>query len=109
MVLIFLRKRRWRFVGIVRIVQVHPHEMRPGAVLLEPGFGVLDDFHAAALDAAPAIFFRSIAILAIGFGEVIVEIEAAIKAGGERVAIENYRSNKGCGLVRSEERRVGEE
>src|SRR5450756_1444661 len=73
--------------------------MRPGAVLLEPGFGVLDDFHAAALDAAPALFIRSIAILAIGFGEVIVEIKAPIEAGGKRVAVENYGANKGCGLV----------
>src|ERR1035437_7239342 len=99
MVLVFLRERRRRFVGIVRTVQMHSHELRPGAVLLESGFSVLDDLHAAPLDAAPALFLRSIAILAIGFGEVIVEIEAAIKAGGERVAIENYRSNKGCGLV----------
>src|SRR5260370_22178117 len=104
MVSVFLRERRRRLVGIVRIVQVHPYEMRPGAVLLEPSFGVLDDFHAAALDASPALFLnsiriRSIAILAIGFGKVIVEIEAAIEAGSERVAVENHRSNKSGGPV----------
>ncbi len=56
MVFVFLRERRRRLVGIVRIEQVHPHEVRSGAVLVEPAFGVLDDFHAAALDASPALF-----------------------------------------------------
>src|SRR5260370_32570208 len=101
MVFVFLRERRRRLVGIMRIVQVYPYEMRPSAVLLEPSFGVLDDFHAAALDASPALFLnsiriRSIAILAIGFGKVIVEIEPAIEAGSERVAVENHPSNKSC-------------
>ena len=47
----------------------------------------------AAFDAAKAVFtfcFR---------GEVVVEIEAAIEAGRELVAVENYGADEGAGLV----------
>src|ERR1700730_3175004 len=93
MVLVFFRERRRRFVRIVWIVQVHPNEVGAGAVLVEPGFGVRDDFHPAALDASPALFSFSLG------GKVIVEIEAAIEAGSERVAVENHGSDESRGLV----------
>src|SRR5260370_20717433 len=93
MVFVFLQVRgRW-LVGIVRIVQVYPDEVRSGTVFLEPSFGVRDDFHTAALDASPALFSFSLG------GKVIVEIEAAIESGSERVAVENHGSDESCGLV----------
>ncbi len=91
--LVFFRERRRRFVRIVRIIQVHPHEVRSGAVFLKPTFGVRDDFHAAALDAAPALFSFSLG------GKVIVEIEAAIEPGSKRAAVKNHCSDESCGLV----------
>src|SRR5580700_3571599 len=108
MIFIFFGERRRRLVGVVRIEEMHPHEVRPGAVLVEPGFGVLDDLHAAALDAIPALFILSVSVFCvvclasgggIGLGEIVVEIEAAIEAGGERVAVENHGSDEGGGLV----------
>src|SRR5580700_6118190 len=78
---------------------MHPHEVRSGAVFIEPGLGVCDDFHSPALDTAPPLLIGAIAVLAIGFGEVIVEIEAAIEAGSERVAVENHGSDESCGVV----------
>src|SRR2546429_4395597 len=93
MVFVFCRERGRRFVGIVRIVQVDPHKVRSGAVFLKPGFGVLDNLHAATLDASPALFSFSLS------GKVIVEIKAAIKAGRKRLAVENHGSNETCGLV----------
>src|SRR5260370_5952751 len=93
MVFVFLQVRgRW-LVGIVRIVQVYPDEVRSGTVFLEPSFGVRDDFHTAALDASPALFSFSLG------GKVIVEIEAAIESGSKRVAVENHGSDESRGLV----------
>src|SRR5208337_971405 len=93
MVFVFLRERRRWLVGIVRIVQVYPHKVRSGAMFLEPTLSVTNDLHAAALDAAPAFF-----TLGRG-GKVIVEIETAIEAGTECVAVENHGSDECRGLV----------
>jgi len=86
-----------RFVGS-RIVKVDPDEVSPrGAV--EPGLSVLDNFLPRPLDAAPAPVIPAVGAPAVGLGEVIVEIEAAIEAGGERVAIENDGSDETRRLV----------
>src|SRR5271155_3109704 len=89
MIFVLFGERRGGLVGIMRIVQMHPNKVWSGSVLIEPGFGVRDDLHPAALDASPAFF-------GIGLdGKVIVEIEAAIEAGSKRVAVENHGSNEG--------------
>src|SRR5579862_73795 len=99
MVFVFFGKRRGRFVGIVRIIEMHPHEVGSRGVFLKPSLGVIDDFHAAAFDAAPTLLVFSVSILAIAFRKVVVKIETAIEAGSEGVAVENYGSNKSRGVV----------
>src|ERR1700686_3810813 len=99
MIFIFFRERRRRFVRIVGIVQVDPNEMRSGAVFTKPVFSVRHDFHSATFDPSPARFGFAIGALAIVLGEVVVEIEAAIEAGGERIAVENYSSDERGGSV----------
>ncbi len=104
MVFVFFGKRRGRFVGIVGIIEMHPYKVRSRAVFLKPSLGMTDDFHAAAFDAAPALLILAVgifavSILAIAFRKVVVKIEAAIEAGSEGVAVENYSSNKSRGLV----------
>ena len=86
------------------IEEMDPNKVGSGAVLIEPGFGVLDDFHAAALDAIPAVFILWIGVLcvcarAISFRKIVVEVEAAIEAGGEGVAVEDYGSDESGGVV----------
>src|ERR1700721_546886 len=114
MIFIFFRKWRRRLVRIVWIVQMHPNEMRSGAMLFKPSFGVIDDFHAATLHASPVFFFLcvgllgagilcaeilSVAIRTIGLRKIIVIVEAAIESRRERVAIEYDSSNKSRGLI----------
>src|SRR5580704_3955228 len=60
MVFVFLRERGRRFVRIVWVIQMYPYKVWPGRVFLKPTFSVANDFHAAALDAAPAFFVRAI-------------------------------------------------
>src|SRR5580698_8609139 len=83
MVFVFLGERRRRFVGIVRIVEVNPDKVRSGGMFREPGFGVVDYVHAAALDASPVRFRFAVGIFifVIRLGKVVIEIEAAIEAG----------------------------
>ena len=90
---VFLGEGWRRLVRIMRIVEVYPHKARIRSDAVEPSFGVLDDRHGAAFDAAPTL-------LGVGLGwEVVVEVKAAIQAGSERAAIENDRSDEGRGLV----------
>src|SRR6266403_1128821 len=80
-------------VGIMRIEQVYPNKTWAGAMLRQPTFGVLNDFHTAPLDAPEALF-------AFRFGgEVIVEIEASIESRSESAAVKNHSTDEGCGLI----------
>src|SRR6266478_992514 len=91
--LVLLRIGRRRLVRIMRIEQVYPNKTWAGAMLFQPTFGVLNDFHTAPLDAPEALFgFR--------FGrEVIVEIEASIESRREGAAVKNHSADEGCGLI----------
>src|ERR1700722_4472343 len=93
MILIFLGKWRRRLIRIVRIVHMHPNKVRSSAMLIEPRFGVLNHFHSAALHPPPPFLAFSLR------WKVVVIIETTIKARGERVAIENHRTNKRRGLI----------
>src|SRR5579863_2892203 len=65
--------------------------MWTGRMLCHPGFGMLNNLHAAALDASPAGFRLRM------LGEVVVVIEAAVESRGESLAIENDRADEsGC-------------
>src|ERR1035438_3519362 len=65
---------------------------------------MLDNFHAAALDASPALFLFHIGVLAfrilaagvqaVGLGKIVVEIKPAIKAWSERVAVQDHGSDE---------------
>src|SRR5882762_6422012 len=65
--------RRGRFVGIVGVVKMCPHEVRAIRMLAEPRFRVLLDFQAAALEASPSRLRCRV------LGKVVVELEAAIE------------------------------
>src|SRR5262245_18994767 len=80
--------RRGRFIGIVRIVQMHPYKAWTSAMLSEPTFRVLHDFRTAPLDAPPARL--GVRVL----GKVIVVVKTAIQAGRQRLAIEDDSANK---------------
>src|SRR5437016_1922598 len=80
--------RRRRLVRIVRIVEVHPNEVSTGCVRVEPRFCVLLYFHTTALDASPPGLSRR------ELWEVIVELETAIEAGCEILAVEDHRAYK---------------
>src|SRR5205807_46098 len=64
--------RRW-LVRIVRVVQMHPGEMRSGGVSIEPGFRVLLHFHSATFEAAPPGLAGRL------LRKIVVELESAIE------------------------------
>src|SRR5712691_9978244 len=87
-VLVNVGKRRRRFVRIVRIVEVQPNEVRTRWVRVEPRFCALLYFHTSALDASPP------GLTCRELWEVIVELETAIEAGCEILAVEDHRAYK---------------
>src|SRR5439155_23527562 len=67
---------------------MNPNKSGAGGMRRKPGFSMLNHIHATALDTSPAR-------LAIGmFGKVVVEIEPAIEARGERLCVENDRPDE---------------
>src|SRR5258708_39676777 len=80
--------RRRRLIRIMRIVEVHPNEVSTGWVRVEPRFCALLYFHTSALDASPP------GLSCWGLCEVIVELESAIEAGCEILAVEDHRACK---------------
>src|ERR1041384_1137783 len=52
-IFVSLRIGRGRFVGIMRIVEMQPHEVRARRMRRQPLLGALHHVHAAALEAAP--------------------------------------------------------
>src|ERR1700730_4521421 len=53
-ILVSLRVRRGRFVGIMRIIEMDPNEMGAGRMLGHPGFRMLHNVHAAPFYPSPA-------------------------------------------------------
>src|ERR1700678_482572 len=90
---ISLRIRRRRLVRIVRIVEVHPQEVRARWMPSQPRLRTLGDVDASALDSSPArLGLRML-------GKIIVEIKASIEAGSECFAVEDHRANECCGVI----------
>src|ERR1035438_5002237 len=109
MISILLRKRGRRLVWIMRIVHMHPHKMRTGAVFIKPRFRVLHNIHAAPLNSSPMLFLLArpaacilisgVRVRAIGFRKVVIKIETAIEPRSQRIAVQNHSSNKRSSLV----------
>ena len=93
MIFVSPRVRRGWLVGIMGIVQMHPNEMRSGRMRFHPGLRVLDDVHSAPLDSSPARLRLRV------LGKVVVEIEAAIQARGQGLAVENHRADERGGVI----------
>lgn len=92
------------FVGIVRVIQMHPEEARTagfgGGMRSEPCFSVGDHFIGAAFHAAKARGgFAVFADRRSVCGKVVVKVEAAIEAGGKRGTVENHGAYEGGSLV----------
>jgi hypothetical protein len=68
----------------VRIVEVHPNEVCTGWVRVEPRFCALLYFHTSALDTPPP------GLICREPWEVIVELETAIEAGREILAVKDH-------------------
>src|SRR3954447_17762655 len=92
-VFVLVVERSRRLVGIMRIVEMHPDEVRPGGMSVQPLLSMLGDLGSPALYASPS--FLSLRVL----GKVVVEVESAIKAGRQAIAIEDNGADKGGGVV----------
>lgn len=90
---IFFGEWSGRLVGVMGVEEMDPHEARAGLVLGEPRFGIGNDGLGAAFDSAEAVFR-----VVLG-GKIVVEIEAAIKAGRELIAVQDDGADEGPRLV----------
>ena len=84
MIFVSLCERRRRLIRIMRIVQMHPHEVRTRGMLRQPTLRMRDYIHAAALEAPPARFSGRV------FGKVVVEIKTPAETGRQCRAVKNH-------------------
>src|SRR5215467_13448083 len=77
----------------MRVIQMHPHEVRTPGMLGQPIFRVSHDVHAAALQTSPSRFARRV------LREVVVEIEPSTETWGKCLTVENHRTDKGGSAI----------
>ena len=72
---------------------MNPHEMWAGGMRGHPRLRVLHNVCAAAFHSSPSGFGLRV------LGKVVVEIESAVEAWSERLAVENDRADERGGVV----------
>src|SRR3982074_3403272 len=93
MVLVSLGIGWGRLVGIVRIVEMKPHEAWTRRMRGHPRFRMLHHLQAASFHSSPArLRLRMLR-------EVVIKIKSAVEARRQSFAVEDDCANKGRGMI----------
>src|SRR5947209_3346531 len=95
---------RWRWiVGIVGVIEMHPHKKRATRMLVQPGQRVVDNFATPTLNGLITVFAARTQTKSR-----VVGIEATIKTGCSAIQwIEDQRAHKSRGVISLLTQKVG--